>query len=138
MLIILGLLTFYINFRIILFTFISNLLAFSLGFYWIDILSWDDWHSWQHWIFLTLNMVFPQYWRNCLQWGRETWVPSLWLRKTLRRAWPPTPEFLVENSMDRGAVGYSPWGIKELDTTEWLTFTSLHFQPWIWNIFPFI
>ena len=28
----------------------------------------------------------------------------------------------LENSMERGAlVGYSPWGHKELDTTEWLT-----------------
>ena len=28
----------------------------------------------------------------------------------------------LKNSMDRGSwVGYSPWGHKELDTTEWLT-----------------
>ena len=29
----------------------------------------------------------------------------------------------LENSMDRGAwqAGYSPWGHKELDMTEWLT-----------------
>ena len=27
----------------------------------------------------------------------------------------------LENSMDRGLVGYSPWGHKELDMTEWLT-----------------
>ena len=30
----------------------------------------------------------------------------------------------LENSMDRGLVGYSPWGHKELDTTEQVT---LHF-----------
>ena len=27
----------------------------------------------------------------------------------------------------RSVVGYSPWGLKELDTTERLHFTSLHF-----------
>ena len=30
----------------------------------------------------------------------------------------------LENSMDRGAAGYSLWGHKELDTTEWLTHTD--------------
>ena len=28
----------------------------------------------------------------------------------------------------RSLVGYNPWGRKELDTTERLHFTSLHFQ----------
>ena len=31
----------------------------------------------------------------------------------------------LENSMDRNLVGYSPWGCKELDTTEQLTHTTL-------------
>ena len=35
----------------------------------------------------------------------------------------------LENSMDRGAwQAYSPWGLKELNTTEWLTFTISHQQ----------
>ena len=37
------------------------------------------------------------------------------------------PYSCLENSMDRGAWrGYSPWGHKELDTTEWLTLTFLN------------
>ena len=30
----------------------------------------------------------------------------------------PTPEFLLENSIERSLVGYSPWSCKELDKTE--------------------
>ena len=29
------------------------------------------------------------------------------------------PVFLLENSMDRSLAGYSPWGCKELDMTEY-------------------
>ena len=44
-----------------------------------------------------------------------------------RRKWQPTPVFLPRKSHGRrNPIGYSPWGRKELDTTEWL-FTSLHF-----------
>ena len=36
-----------------------------------------------------------------------------------RRAWHPTPVFLPgESHGQRSLVGYSPWGHKELDTTE--------------------
>ena len=36
--------------------------------------------------------------------------------------WHPTPVFLPgEFHGQRGLVGYSPWGPKESDTTEWLT-----------------
>ena len=36
-----------------------------------------------------------------------------------RRAWQPTPVFLPRGSQrQRSLVGYSPWGRKELDTTE--------------------
>ena len=36
-----------------------------------------------------------------------------------RRAWQPTPVFLPgESHGQRSLVGYSPWGCKELDTTE--------------------
>ena len=34
----------------------------------------------------------------------------------------------LENSMDWEPGGYSPWGRKELDTTEWLHFTSVLFS----------
>ena len=36
-----------------------------------------------------------------------------------RRAWQPTPVFLLgESHGQRSLVGYSPWSRKELDTTE--------------------
>ena len=39
-----------------------------------------------------------------------------------RRKWQPTPVFLPGESQGWGSlVGYSPWGHKELDTTEQLT-----------------
>ena len=38
-----------------------------------------------------------------------------------RRQWQPTPVFLPgESHGQRSLVGYSPWGRKESDTTEWL------------------
>ena len=45
---------------------------------------------------------------------------SLWVRKIpWRRKWQPTPVFLPGKSHgQRSLVGYSPWGRKELDTTE--------------------
>ena len=48
-----------------------------------------------------------------------------------RRKWQPTPVFLPGESHGwRSLVGYSPWGRKESDTTEWLHF-HFHclFQP---------
>ena len=37
----------------------------------------------------------------------------------LQRKWQPTPEFLPgESHGQRSLAGYSPWGHKELDTTE--------------------
>ena len=42
-----------------------------------------------------------------------------------RRKWHPTPVFLPGKSHGRRSlVGYSPWGCKELDTTERLHFHS--------------
>ena len=44
-----------------------------------------------------------------------------------RRKWHPTPVFLPGKSHEqRSLVGYSPWGHKESDTTEWLHFTWAH------------
>ena len=40
-----------------------------------------------------------------------------------RRKWQPTPVLLPGKSHgQRSLVGYSPWGRKESDTTEWLHF----------------
>ena len=39
-----------------------------------------------------------------------------------RREWQPAPVFLPgESQGQRSLAGYSPWGHKESDTTEWLT-----------------
>ena len=44
---------------------------------------------------------------------------SLGRKVPWRRAWQPTLEFLTgESHGQRSLVGYSPWGHKELDTTE--------------------
>ena len=43
-----------------------------------------------------------------------------WIRKIpRRRAWQPTPVFLLgESHGQRSLAGYRPWGHKELDTTK--------------------
>ena len=46
-------------------------------------------------------------------------IPSPW-----RRKWQPTPVFCLKknNLMERGSLlGYSSWGCKESDITEWLS-----------------
>ena len=51
-------------------------------------------------------------------------MPFLATRKW-RRKWQPTPVFLPGKSHGlRILVGYSPWGRKESDTTEWLHFLA--------------
>ena len=68
-----------------------------------------------------------QWERICLQ---ETWVRSLGQEDPpppRRRKWQPVPVFLPgESHGQRNLVGYSPWGHKELDTTERLTPTQLY------------
>ena len=54
--------------------------------------------------------------------GFDLWVGKIpW-----RRKWQPTPVLLPGKSHGRRSlVGYSPWGRKESDTTEWLHLHSL-------------
>ena len=52
---------------------------------------------------------------------RETRVPSLGGEDPLE-IWQPTPAFLPgESHGQKSLEGYSSWGPKESDTTEWLT-----------------
>ena len=54
-----------------------------------------------------------------------------------RRQWHPTPVLLPGKSHGwRILVGYSPWGLKELDRTEWLTEKAMatHSRTLAWKI----
>ena len=52
------------------------------------------------------------------------------LEKQWRRKWHPTPVLLPGKFHGwRSLVGYSPWGHKELDTTERLDFFSFYIVP---------
>ena len=59
--------------------------------------------------------------RVCLQCGSPGFNP--WIGKTpQKRKWQSTPVFLSGRFRgQRSPVGYSPWGRKKWDTTEWLT-----------------
>ena len=60
---------------------------------------------------------------QCRRPGFDPWVGKIpW-----RREWLPTPVFLLgEVHGQRSLAGYSPWGCKELDTTEPLTLSLFH------------
>ena len=67
------------------------------------------------------------------QWGRHKRREfSPWVGTTpWRRGWPPTLVFLPgESHGQRSLAGYSPWGCKESDATEWLT---LSFGEWFFR-----
>ena len=88
----------------------------------------------QSWV-TTLDLYLTRWlsrWRICLKCRRPRFNP--WVGKiSWRRKWQPTPVFLARKSHgQRSLAGYSPWGRKELDMTEWLsTHTSdLHFHKW--------
>ena len=65
--------------------------------------------------------------RTCLQCRRPGFNP--WVGKIpWRREWQPTPVSLPgESHGERSPTGYSSWGCKESDTTEWLTYTQSWF-----------
>ena len=72
-----------------------------------------------------MHQDFPGGSDICLQCWRPGFNP--WVRKiSWRRKWQPTPVFLPGKFHgQRSLVVYSPWGLKESDTTEQLHF---HFQ----------
>ena len=50
---------------------------------------------------------------------QETWVRALAQKDPLEKGMTPTPVFLPgESHGQRSQVGYSPWDLNELDTTE--------------------
>ena len=81
-------------------------------------------HSICHQIWKTQQWPALPWWLRgksiCLQCGRPGFDP--WVRKILwRRKWQSNPVFLPGESHGwRSLIGYSPWGRKELDTTEQL------------------
>ena len=57
-------------------------------------------------------------------------IPGLG-RFPCRRSRQPTVVFFPEESHEhRSLVGYSPWGLKESDTTEWLSTAHYLISPW--------
>ena len=59
---------------------------------------------------------------QCKRRGFDPWVQKIpW-----RRVWQPTPVFLPGEFHGKSSLaGYSPWGHRESDTTEWLTLSSM-------------
>ena len=63
---------------------------------------------------------------------RETWVQALGWEDPWRRKWQSTPVLSPGKSHgQRSLVGYSVWGRRESDTTEWLHF---HFHYKVYQI----
>ena len=59
-------------------------------------------------------------------------IPGLGRSTGEGNGYPPQYSCL-ENPMQRNLVGYSPWGHKELDTTEQLTFSRHSFKKKLWS-----
>ena len=92
------------------------------GSWWATVHEVTKSHSWLS-ASLGLSWGLKQY-RICLQGSIPGFDP--WVRKIpWRGKWQPTPVFLPgESNEQRSLVGYSPWGHKELDTTEQLTLSK--------------
>ena len=60
---------------------------------------------------------------QCKRCGFNPWVRKIpWVRK-----WQPIPVFLPKKSHGhRSLAGYSPWGGKESNPTEWISHTHIH------------
>ena len=92
-------------------TYISHFIFYKL-FYMIDI----------HYNIYLISLVAQSVKSLPAMW--ETWVLSLVWEDHLEKDMATHTVLLPEESHgQRSLVGYSPWDHKELDTTEWLTFT---------------
>ena len=74
---------------------------------------------------------------QCRRCGFNSWVRKIpW-----RRKWLPPPLFLPGKfHRQRSLAGYSPWGLRESDTTEWLSFHAsmcLCIHVWVF-MFPLV
>ena len=88
-------------------------------------------HMTTDWDSLVAQMVksLPAMWETWVRskrCGFDPWVGMI----PCSRKWQPVPVFLPGKShgQRRSLVGYSPWGCKESDMTEWL-----HFHHWLEN-----
>ena len=78
----------------------------------------DNAIRWSPFLMTQLVKCLPTIWETC--------VWSLGRKILWRRKWQPTPVLLPGKSRGwRNLVGYSPWGRKESDMTEWLSFHFL-------------
>ena len=107
-------------------------------------LGWTGWISLQSYVLEVLNLIssFPKYrkhWRDSLVVQmvkklpamQETWVWSLGQDD------PREKEMAIHSSIlawripwTESLVGYSPWGLKESDTTEWRTHKHIPKKHW--------
>ena len=68
----------------------------------------------------------------------DTQVWFLGREDPLEKEWQPTPVLLPGKSHGgKSLVGYSPWGPKELDTTERLHFLSFLVSISVWSLSSF-
>ena len=83
--------------------------------------AWPEWFEGESLMAQTLKNL-PAMW--------ETWVWSLGWVDPLRRTWQPTTTFLPGESHGlRSLVGYSSWGHRESDITEYLSIAQ-NLQGW--------
>ena len=71
---------------------------------------------------------------QCRRCRFDPWVGKI----SWRRKWQPTPEFLPGKShRQRSLAGYSPWGHKGSDTTEWLNMQAHACEKVNWGTLTF-
>ena len=76
------------------------------------------WEQWKEQLGILCQVLWPSQ-------GKLTFASGFtpWLENYRRRQWHTTPVLLPGKSLGRRSlVGYSPWGRKESDSTEWLHF----------------
>ena len=99
----------------------------------VSSLGWED--TLEEGIATHFSILGLPWWlrqeRICLQCRRPRF--GSWIRKVpWRRKWQSTPALFSGKSHGRRRlIGYSPWGCKQLDTTEQLHFLSFFLWGWV-------